>query len=345
MAVPRPVLEPARALCDRLKGSYIELDRTCEIVRLILPGQRQVDLSAWVGDTLEDDLRRRDFTINAMGQRLSDGRLVDPCGGRADLEARLLRPTSPQVFAEDPLRLLRAVRFLACQQLTAHPTLDPLLAEHHARLAGVSPERVRDELALILGCGMTSQLARLKSTGLFGLLFAEADTTLLERLEADDLSWAPEGTGAWLEQPLAGPRTRRQSLALAALGSCFPQPANSERRYVERVRASGALQVGPDRGERYRWLRRLGPEAVDACVLAHQVEPRPHLAELIRSSLEQDEVAAPRLAVDGHDLMRELGLEAGPELGQRLENLAAYTAVHGPQSREQALRLVRSKQV
>src|SRR5581483_1310721 len=61
--------------------------------------------------TLEDDLRRRDLTINAMAET-ADGRLIDPFGGAADLERRLLRHVSP-AFAEDPVRILRVARFAA----------------------------------------------------------------------------------------------------------------------------------------------------------------------------------------------------------------------------------------
>ena len=341
LAMPRPVLAPARSLCDRLGGSYVELDAEWEIARIILADGYQLDLAAWAGDSLEEDLRRRDFSLNALGERLSDGVLVDPCGGLADLEARVLRPTSPAVFPEDPLRLLRAVRFLACKGLTAHPTLDPLLREHAPLLARVSAERVRDELALILESGLSPQVSRLRRTGLWKMLFPhDPEPATLVSLERDDLAWAPPGTRAWLEQPLGGPRPRRLSLALAALGAVFPQPARAEERFFERVSQARPLEVGPDRGERYRWLKHMGPEAVDACVLAHQARPSAHLADLIRSVLTQDEVAAPRLAVDGHDLVRELELPPGPAIGRLLEELAAHTAAHGPLTRAQSLELV-----
>lgn len=337
LAMPRPVLEPARALCDRLGGSYIELDREWEIARLVLSDGLQLDLAAWVGDSLEEDLGRRDFTLNALGQRLSDGELVDPCGGLPDLEARVLRATSPRVFPEDPLRLLRAIRFLA-RGLTAHPTLDPLLAEHHALLAGVSLERVRDELALILEAGMTSQVERLRSTGLWTMLFPhDPAPDVLLSLEADDLSWAPRGTREFLLQPLGGPRPRRSSLLLAALGACFPQPSRAEERYGERVVAARPQEVGPDRAERYRWFRAWGSESVDACVLAHQSAAAPHLAELIRSYLERDEVAFPPLSVTGHDLTAVLGIRQGPRIGSLLAALSARVAAHGPLSREDSL--------
>jgi poly(A) polymerase len=104
------------------------------------------------GRTIEEDLARRDFTVNAMAVRLPDGRFVDPHGGLADLAARRLRtPSSPAVsFDDDPLRMLRAARFAA--QLELVPTQETVagMLERHRRLAIVSRERVRDELSKLL---------------------------------------------------------------------------------------------------------------------------------------------------------------------------------------------------
>src|SRR5256885_9328178 len=72
------------------------------------PGRHDFEIVADASLSVEDDMRRRDFTVNAMARRLDTGELVDPLGGRADLEARRLRTVSPQSFREDPLRLVPA---------------------------------------------------------------------------------------------------------------------------------------------------------------------------------------------------------------------------------------------
>jgi len=104
------------------------------------------------GDTLEGDLTRRDFTVNAMALRLPDLELVDPCGGRADLEAGVLRTpvTAVQSFDDDPLRIMRAARFAA--QLGFDVEMDVLeaMSEMARRLEIVSAERVRAELERLL---------------------------------------------------------------------------------------------------------------------------------------------------------------------------------------------------
>jgi poly(A) polymerase len=104
------------------------------------------------GDSLEDDLVRRDFTVNAMALRLPDLVFVDPHGGLADLAERSLRtPSPPEVsFGDDPLRMMRAARFVA--QLGFVPTPEVLTAmrEMSASIGIVSAERVRDELVKLL---------------------------------------------------------------------------------------------------------------------------------------------------------------------------------------------------
>src|SRR5438309_9041771 len=71
------------------------------------PGRHDFEIVADPSLSIEDDMRRRDFTVNAMARRLSTDELVDPLNGRADLEKGVLRTVSPQSFAEDPLRLVR----------------------------------------------------------------------------------------------------------------------------------------------------------------------------------------------------------------------------------------------
>ena len=103
-------------------------------------------------DEIEADLSRRDFTVNAMALELrADGgtpELIDPFGGAVDLATRTLRtPIGPEVsFSDDPLRMLRAARFIAGYGLTPRPELVDAVRDHAARLEIVSPERIRDEL-------------------------------------------------------------------------------------------------------------------------------------------------------------------------------------------------------
>ncbi len=104
------------------------------------------------GDRVDDDLARRDFTINAMALRLPELELIDPFDGLADLSVHRLRtPLDPDVsFADDPLRMLRAARFIAKLQLEPVPDLVEAIKAGHHRLGIVSAERIRDELDKIM---------------------------------------------------------------------------------------------------------------------------------------------------------------------------------------------------
>ena len=104
------------------------------------------------GDSIEDDLSRRDFTVNAMALRLPELELIDPFGGLVDLAERRLRtPLDPEVsFADDPLRMLRAARFIARLDMEPTDELVEAVKAGHGRLSIVSAERIRDELDKIM---------------------------------------------------------------------------------------------------------------------------------------------------------------------------------------------------
>jgi poly(A) polymerase len=136
------------------------------------------------GDDLDVDLSRRDFTINAMALDLASLRLVDPYGGARDLaERRLATPLDPEVsFSDDPLRMLRAARFVARFDLTADEGLVSAAARLAPRLAIVSSERIRDELDRILLLGAPSvALWFVVRTGLSAQFLPELDALALEQ--------------------------------------------------------------------------------------------------------------------------------------------------------------------
>lgn len=99
-----------------------------------------------------EDLSRRDFTINAMALELPEGRLIDPFNGQADLIDRMLRtPLSPeQSFLDDPLRMMRAVRFVSTMGVHLSEEVEQAIVAYKGELARVSRERIRDELSKIL---------------------------------------------------------------------------------------------------------------------------------------------------------------------------------------------------
>jgi poly(A) polymerase len=138
------------------------------------------------GDTLEGDLARRDFRVNAMALALPDLTFVDPFDGRADLAARLLRtPGAPQdSFSDDPLRMMRAARLAAQLDFSVADDISAAIREMAERLSIVSAERVRDELTrMLLSPRPRVGLEILVDTGLADLMLPELPALRLERDE------------------------------------------------------------------------------------------------------------------------------------------------------------------
>ena len=139
-------------------------------------GYRGFEFFASPDVTLEEDLMRRDVTINAMA-RTEDGTLIDPCGGRADLSAAILRHVSP-AFAEDPLRVLRVARFAARFGFAVAPETEALMRELVAsgELSTLAHERVWQELARgLMESHPSRMIAVLRECGALAALLPEVD--------------------------------------------------------------------------------------------------------------------------------------------------------------------------
>jgi poly(A) polymerase len=157
------------------------------------------------GDSLVDDLGRRDFTVNAMALSLPGREFVDPFSGLEDLAAQRLRtPGRPEdSFSDDPLRMMRAARFAAQLGFTVAPEVVAAMTAMAARITIVSAERVRDELVkLVNAAGPRRGLALLVETGLAGHVIPELPALALERDEHHRHKDVYEHTLTVLEQAI-----------------------------------------------------------------------------------------------------------------------------------------------
>jgi tRNA nucleotidyltransferase (CCA-adding enzyme) len=151
------------------------------------PGRHDFQIVADPALSIEDDMGRRDFTVNAMARRLETGELVDPHGGQEDLRNRVLRTVGPRSFAEDPLRLVRGLRLVS--QLGLEPdaeTLEQMRAEASS-VALVSGERVGGGLhsdgmgelsKLLLGQEPARALRLARDTGVLTALIPEFEQSI-----------------------------------------------------------------------------------------------------------------------------------------------------------------------
>lgn len=153
-AVEGPARRVARLAADHLGGAYFELDADRDTGRVLLAAghaARTLDFAGLRAASIEDDLRGRDFTINAMAIALdAPERVLDPTGGLQDLRRRVLRLAGPTAVHDDPLRGIRAVRLAVDLDLRMEPATLAAVRSAAGRLDSVSPERIRDEWLRLL---------------------------------------------------------------------------------------------------------------------------------------------------------------------------------------------------
>ncbi len=288
---------------------------------------------------IEDDLRRRDFTVNAMAAALAParrGELLDLHGGRGDLEAGVIRVLHAGSFADDPTRLLRAVRYEARLGFTMDAETEALARAAVADRASdtVSRSRLGAELLLLLAeGGLEGALARLVDLGLDRVLGLEVEPGLAARAAS-----AASAAGAV-----------RALVALAAVASAAPGAhtdrldglglsAEEHGRVARAARSApslvAALGEGEGRSLSASALRELlAPEPPEALALALALgAPPAPIARYVEG------LRSVRLTIGGHDLVAA-GVEPSPALGRALEETLRRKLDGQVDGREEELRV------
>jgi tRNA nucleotidyltransferase (CCA-adding enzyme) len=277
-----------------------------------------------LGATVEQDLRRRDFSVNAIAVRVADGALLAVPGAREDLEAGVLRVLHDASFRDDPTRLLRGARYAARLGFALEPATDALWAEavRDGVAATVTGARLGEELRLLAQEPEPEALIALERHGLAQAVVHPAmdvDGARVERAQA----LVPAGGRADLAALAATLRdVPRAELASALDRLEFPAP---ERDLV--LAAASAPPVEPaDDAALWATLRRLPAEAVAVAGAAGDAETARHWLQEVRHH---------RLAITGDDLVAA-GLR-GPAVGAALER--AMLALLRGEARDRAAQL------
>ena len=171
-------LKMAKLVADGLSAAYFPLDEGFDTGRVVLQnpdGTRDtLDFAGYRGDSLEADLRGRDFTMNAIAMNVKSGEISDPLGGVTDIREKRIRACAETSLSEDPIRILRAVRQAAALGFNIEINTRNLMKAAVASLPAISPERQRDELFKILeGPRPEAAMHALELLGVFPYLLPE----------------------------------------------------------------------------------------------------------------------------------------------------------------------------
>ena len=291
----------ARRYARRSGGAPFPLSERHGAWRVALDDGRTVDFTPLRG-TIEEDLATRDFTINAIAVPLAGGAPLDPYGGLGDLDARVLRAVSRTTFADDPLRLLRAVRLEDELGFRVEPDTERLLLEAALLVTRPAGERILQELARLTAAGFE----RLDEVGLLAPLGGSVDP----RLRAVD-----------------SPEFRLVAVFGAGLRR-FPI-SNELDRYA-RALLRAEPPAGDDPRAIHRFRRATEPWALDALAFVGATQLRGAVLEA-----REREPAEPLVRGD------ELGIPPGPEIGRMLDLIEEERAAGTIATREEALELAR----
>lgn len=280
---------------------------------------------------VEEDLARRDFTINAMARDLR-GRLIDPFGGRRDLEKKVIRTVGSAVdrFGEDALRMVRAVRFAAQLGFSLHPETEESIRRMAPDLVRLSVERVTRELELIFKTAHPSKaIAHLFQLGMifhlppfyrWGLvsLPASLPLTALDAVSSRTMRWAILLRLCRVEPGMAARRLRELRLP--------NRDAEIIRRLYEEA-VSWPSFLGEEEGKRriFHYGVRFCQEALLLSLQMGIIDAAVHQTQSERLQRWAEEIPIRRLedlAVNGRDLIRAAGLPPGPWVGRTLKRLA-----------------------
>jgi tRNA nucleotidyltransferase (CCA-adding enzyme) len=375
--LPEGAVETAQAIARHYKAGFVLLDVERQIARVVF-AQGTADFAQQCGDSLVEDLERRDFQVNAIAYNPHTAELIDPLGGKADLDVGILRMVSAENLAEDPLRLLRAYRQAAQLGFTIEVETRQVIQKLAPTLSEIAAERVQSELNYLLSSEKgTFWLDLAREDGLLKHWFPHSQRQGLVAIGAlDDAfkqikSHQPElatiigshlrsGKGKTKGEAPAGGSTRTW-LSLAKLVCLLPSDLLAAEEQLRQLKYSRneiqatltALEQYPKLlsfndtttlAEQFHFFQGINTTFPMVLMLAlAQGVPLAQLQPLIDRYLDpRDPVAYPSAILTGQDLMGDLGLTPSPQIGQILAALQLARAEGKIHDRTTALALAKT---
>ncbi len=369
--LPDGAVQTAKAIANHYHAGFVLLDAERQIARVVFE-RATVDFAQQVGPSLETDLQRRDFTVNAIAYNPHSEQLLDPIHGYGDLQRRQIRMIAPENLKEDPLRLLRAYRQAAQLDFVLEAKTQSTIRQLADLLSEIAPERVQSELNYLLGTAKgTPFLALAWEDGLLqhwlpgatarGLaLVASIDQAAIALAQAWP-TFNAELVG-WLRDQQKASGLGRSWLRIAKLVSLMDsslptaelqlwhlkysraevQSVLTVLKHLPQLEALDVLLAS--RKNQYVFFQAVGAAFPALVVLAvARGLSQEALAPLLNRFLTPtDPVAHPSPLLTGRDLMTALQLPAGPRIGQLLEALQLAQAEEKIATAQEALTFAES---
>jgi tRNA nucleotidyltransferase (CCA-adding enzyme) len=357
-------VKTAGKIADRTKAGFVLLDAERQIARVVFAGGT-VDLAQAEGGSLEGDLWRRDFRINAIAWNPFTGEIIDPVDGQTDLRLGLVRMISRANLEDDPLRLLRAYRQAAQLGFAIEPETQSAIRELAPLLSQVAVERVRTELGYLLSnSNGVPWICRGWEDGLFSIWFESAidrfDTLTKIDASAANLAAIYPDLGKEFYRQIRD-TIKTPLLAIAKLAMLADSDQTIAETQLLRLKYSNAEIKSAI--ELLKYLPKLQQKAISEMSLREQyflfrdvgiVFPvLAVLAVAVGVSLDEisllinryldagDIVAHPTQLVSGNDLMEYLILPRSPRIGQLLMEIQLARVEGIISTREDALKLAK----
>ncbi|MDJ0744510.1 MAG: CCA tRNA nucleotidyltransferase [Xenococcaceae cyanobacterium MO_167.B27] len=333
--VPENSVATAKQIARRYNGGFVVLDQARQIARVVFP-QATLDFALQEGDCLETDLKRRDFTINAIAYDVRQQKIIDPLGGIKDLKRKIIRMVSPKNLQDDPLRLLRGYRQAAQLNFKIDPETRKTIQSLAGLLSKIAAERVQSELNYLLACSLgNTWLKSAWEDGLIKIWFNQVDADTIAELET------VEETGHFFTETYPGFGDRcNQWLALAKLATLVSSDISTAESELERLKYSRShiravlgtikhlhqLQTFTDSMSlREQYFFFLEAKKIFPIIAVRAISinlPKSQIIPLVERYLNQDDpVVYPKSLVTGNDLIRELQIKPSPVIGKLLTEI------------------------
>ena len=343
LVIPTGAVDLARRLATEYRAGFVLLDAERQIARVVFPGMT-VDIAQQDGDSIIQDLARRDYTLNAIAYDLQTEETIDPLNGSQDIQERTIRMLSKQNLVDDPLRLLRAYRQAAQLNFTIESNTRQAIRELVPLLTTVAAERVLAELRYLLKTPNSSQwLAEMVADDLLsGWLEIPVDKDFNNQLTQFDRSieLIKQHYPA-LEIELDRPLRDTISISRKSIGKLTillsPDLQLATAQMLRLTLSSVEIQVVTtvinnlpqlletemSLREQYFWFQSVGANFPLLVVLAmaNGVE-LVEIGSLIDRYLDpNNQVAHPVPLVSGHDLIQALEIPPSPTIGKLLTEI------------------------